>query len=225
MMLPLPPAQSGLLEGLENSFKKIDSRVRELFQLDDVEWALVEDLCEFTLPDYQGDGNTLGYRPTNHKLNTESSRAHPGMAEYCRYLMDVLRAGFGEDKKICATVFHEADGEHLPVRLVAIHLDWPGQKDVRSEALSNEALYQQLQDAADIARANGRNSETNYAGSTLRAYSAVNMSGRKIPTVYLVKPDQQRFWTRSMALRDADAVAADIMAWRSPAAATKPRSA
>jgi len=28
-----------------------------------------------------------------------------------------------------------------------------------------------------------------------------------------------------MALRDADAVAADIMAWRSPAAETKPRSA
>ena len=34
----------------------------------------------------------------------------------------------------------------------------------------------------------------------------------KVPTIYLVKPDRVRYWTRSMALRDADEVVADIMA-------------
>jgi type I restriction-modification system DNA methylase subunit len=225
MMLPLLAAQPRLLEGLENNFEEIDNRVRRLFQLEDAEWALVEDLCGFTLPDYQGDGSTFGYRPTSRKLNKEVSRARPGMAEYCRYFMDVLRAGFGEDKKICATVFHEANKEHLPIRLVAIHLDSPGQEGVRAESLSNEALCQQLQDLADTARANGRNAGANYQRRTLRVYSVVKMDGRKVQTVFLVKPDQRRFWTRSIALRDADAVAADIMTWRNAAAETESRSA
>jgi len=35
-----------------------------------------------------------------------------------------------------------------------------------------------------------------------------------IPTIYLIKPDKIRYWNRSMALRDADEVAADIMMWQ-----------
>jgi hypothetical protein len=33
----------------------------------------------------------------------------------------------------------------------------------------------------------------------------------KVPTIFLIKPDQRRQWTRSMAMRDADEVAAEIM--------------
>jgi hypothetical protein len=225
MMLPLPRAKAGLLEGLKNGFEDVDNRVRQLFELEDVEWVLVEDLCKFTLPDFQGDGDTLGYLSTSRKLNAKNSQASPGMAEYCSYFIDVLRAGFGEDKNICATVFHEVNAEHLSVRLVAIHLDWPGQQIVRSEALSNEDLCKELQSLTDKARAEDRNRGTNHQGRTLRVYSIVIMNGRKVPTVFLVKPDQQRFWTRSMALRDADAVAADIMTWRSAAAENKSRFA
>lgn len=224
VLTPLPEPREGFISGI-NKLEQVDSRVREAFRLDDVEWCLIEDLFDYTMPDFQGDGDTLGYLSTSRRLNTESSRARSGMAEYCRYFMNVLRAGFGEDKNICATVFHEANEEHLPVRLVAIHLDCPGQGGVRAVSLSNEALCQQLQDLADTARANGRNPGANYQGRTLRIYSVVKMDGRKVQTVFLVKPDQQRFWTRSMALRDADAVAADIMTWRNATAETELRSA
>ena len=44
-----------------------------------------------------------------------------------------------------------------------------------------------------------------------RIYDSVELNGVKIPTIYLIKPDKIRYWTRSMALRDADEVAADIM--------------
>jgi hypothetical protein len=40
------------------------------------------------------------------------------------------------------------------------------------------------------------------------------MGESEVPTVFIVKPDQVRYWTRSMALRDADEVAGDIMLWR-----------
>jgi len=37
-------------------------------------------------------------------------------------------------------------------------------------------------------------------------------SGEKVPTVLFLKPDQRRHWTRSQALRDADELAATIIA-------------
>jgi hypothetical protein len=47
----------------------------------------------------------------------------------------------------------------------------------------------------------------------LRLYDTVAAEGKRIPTVFLVKPDQVRYWTRTMAMRDADQVAADIGLW------------
>ena len=33
------------------------------------------------------------------------------------------------------------------------------------------------------------------------------------PTIFILKPDAVRYWTRSMALNDADAVSADLFQW------------
>lgn len=219
LALPLPPKTDAVLDGVK-TFKDVDKKVRQLFLLDDSEWALVEDLCKYTLPDYRGDETSPGYQPTSRKLNQRDPNT-PGIAEYCRHFINVLRAGFGEEKNICATVFHEADAGYLSVRLVAIHLDWPGQQPVCSKALSNESLCKELQSLTDKTRTEERNRGTNCQGRTVRVYSVATISGHKIPTVFLVKPDQQRFWTRSMALRDADAVATDIMTWCSVAAENK----
>jgi hypothetical protein len=52
---------------------------------------------------------------------------------------------------------------------------------------------------------------------TSRIYQTVEVEEkgkmRKVPTVFLIKPNQVRYWTRSVALRDADEVAFDIMQW------------
>jgi hypothetical protein len=45
-------------------------------------------------------------------------------------------------------------------------------------------------------------------------YSEYRHERRSIPTVYIIKPDRVRYWTRSTALRDADEVAADVQLWR-----------
>ena len=36
----------------------------------------------------------------------------------------------------------------------------------------------------------------------------------RVPTIFLIKPDQKRFWTRSMGLQDADDVAVDLFRWQ-----------
>ena len=35
------------------------------------------------------------------------------------------------------------------------------------------------------------------------------------PTIFILKPDACRYWTRSMGLHDADEVAADFVSWQS----------
>ena len=203
-----------MLEGL-TEFRQVDERVRAAFKLEGVEWALVEDLCELTLPDYRGDATSPGYQPTLRKLNAAGSNARAGMAEYCDYFCEVLRAGFGEEKSVCATVYEEVANDYLPVRLVAIHLDWPGQALLRSEPVSNHELRTRIQDLAHTLRIPGRMGADDHQGYNARVYSFVEVDGRRVPTVFLIKPDQRRFWTRSMGIRDADAVSADIMTWRS----------
>jgi hypothetical protein len=47
-----------------------------------------------------------------------------------------------------------------------------------------------------------------------RIYTSTTRNGEQVPTVYLVKPDKIRYWTRAMALRDADEVSADIVLGR-----------
>ncbi|MEM9421524.1 MAG: hypothetical protein AAF986_03305, partial [Pseudomonadota bacterium] len=44
----------------------------------------------------------------------------------------------------------------------------------------------------------------------VRIYDVVD----DMPTIFVVKPDEKRFWTRSMALDDGDKVALDLFQWR-----------
>ena len=223
LALQLPPMRDGLLSGLK-TFKDVDERVREAFSLDDSEWSLVEDLCEYTLPDYRGDVSSPGYQPTSRNVNPSGPHTRPGMAEYGQFLIEVLRTGFGEDKAVCATIYHETGTERLAVRLVAIHLDWPGQQLIQHEALSNHDLCEQVKNLAETLRTDKSGTHGFYQGRTARVYSFVKVGRRQVPTVFLIKPDQQRFWTRSMALRDADAIALDIMTWQGSSAKTESKA-
>jgi hypothetical protein len=53
---------------------------------------------------------------------------------------------------------------------------------------------------------------------TARVYDHVQQQNRRVPTVYLLKPDRRRYWTRSASMRDADAIAGDIMTWQGDSA-------
>ena len=39
----------------------------------------------------------------------------------------------------------------------------------------------------------------------------------KVPTIFIVKPDAYRYWTRSLGLHDADQVAVDFAGWQKAA--------
>ena len=205
--VPLPEPGSDLLAGL-TTFEDVDERVRKLFAFKPAEWTLIEDLVRFTLADFKGDASSPGRRPTKRG-------AEPDLKAYARSFTGVLKAGFGTDKRVCATVFQETTDLNLPVRMVAVHLGWPDADRFRFEPLSQGKLRSRLEELNEkfLATPAGREGGIFYQ-RVARVYDTVERRGVNVPTVYLIKPDRLRYWTRSAAMRDADEVAADLMSWQ-----------
>jgi N-6 DNA Methylase len=210
MRLPLPPLEREILSGIR-TYEDIDSKALASFCLNDAENVLIEDLHAYTLRDFKGWEDSPGRQPTNPDGNHDEIL----LSEYCRYFLRVLRAGFGDDKDIAATIFRVPADSLLPMRLVALHLDSPRVPDVRVEEISSQELLKSLHELdLKMLRTVGRG-ESIYQ-RVARVYDAGEVSGKHVLTVYIVKPDLARYWTRSIAMRDADEVAADLVVWSQP---------
>lgn len=205
--VPLPEPRPDMLAGL-TSFEDVDERVRKLFTFKPAEWTLIKDLVQFTFADFKGDQSSPGRRKTKRGAEAD-------LKAYVRSFAGVMKAGFGADKKVCATVFQETSGQHLPVRLVAIHLGWPDADKFRLAPIAQGKLRSRLQELNEkfLATPQGREGGIFYQ-RVARVYDTVEHRGVKVPTVYLIKPDRLRYWTGSMGMRDADEVAAELMSWQ-----------
>jgi hypothetical protein len=217
LQLPIPESNYSI-EFLRkiSSLDEVDQQIREAFSFKDSEWVLIEDLFNYTLPDFKGDSASPGRKRTHRIDNSQSqNNTEPELTAYCEYFLRVLKAGFGQDKQVCATLFQEQTNTLLPVRLVAIYLNKPDSEGVHVEPIDSPDLMERLENLNKLYIERG---SIEYGGifyqRVARIYDSVELKGVKIPTIYLIKPDKIRYWTRSMALRDADEVAAYIMMWQ-----------
>lgn len=184
------------------TFKKLDDIVFNALEINESEKLLVKDLFDYTLPDFKGNENSIG-------RETTSSKNEISLKKYCETFFRVINAGFGKDKNLRATIFQEKENE-LPVRMIAIHLNYPERKEkIKVDKQTNEELSELLQKLNETFMQNESENENIYYQRVVRVYS--NENG--IPTIYLIKPDQKRYWLRSQALNDADEVSADIVSW------------
>ncbi len=183
---------------------------------------MVEDLFDYTLPDFKGDETSPGRQPTERvRPCTQAAKSEPHLFAYCHYFARVLKAGFGQDKAICSTIYQDAAESPLPVRLVAIHLDWPRDDEIVVEPIDSADLCDRLMDLDQRwLQAGDKNRGGIFYQRVALVYSEYRYKRRSIPTVYMIKPDRIRYWTRSAALRDADEVAAGVQLWRRQARPT-----
>ena len=194
LRVPLPEAADNLLDGLVN-LEDVDNRVRALFRLNPSEWALVEDLFDFTLPDFKGGPNSPGRQRTIRKPAPGRPATEPDLQQYAAQFIRVLKSGFGDQKRISATIFQEPFPERLPVRLVAIHLHWPSRQPVQVEPMGSESLRERLAKLyADCMKAPDNENGFHFERSA-RIYAPHATPKGKVPTVFLIKPDQRRQWT------------------------------
>jgi hypothetical protein len=215
LAVPMPEPRVGLLEDL-GGLGQVDERVRKEFAFKDSEWALVRDLYEYTIPDFKGDETSPGRRITVRSGSSKDlPEVEPHLSAYCQHFSRVLRAGFGQDKAICARIYQDTAEPPLPVRLVAIHLDWPRHEEPVVEPIDSAALCDLLMELdTKWLQAGDQNRGGIFYQRVAMVYSEYRHERRSIPTVYIIKPDRVRYWTRSTALRDADEVAADVQLWR-----------
>jgi len=193
---------------------EVDQFASQLFALKESEYTLIEDLFDYTLPDFKGNFSSPGRQRTHRSIENFSSHIQePDITQYCEYFIRVIRAGFGQDKEVCATIFQESTDNYLPVRLVAIHLNGSINDGIKVETINSQDLFDRLN------RLNKQFMEQDDSAAggifyqrVARIYASTPFDIEQVPTVYLIKPDKIRYWTRSMALRDADEVTADIMA-------------
>ena len=203
--VPIPQLNLPSLANI-NNFEDVDEGIRQAFLFKDSEWALIEDLFKYTLPDFKGNISSPGKRLTQR--NNE-----PELTEYCKYFIKVIKAGFGQRKQVSATIFQQVNGSKISISLVAIHLNHSTNEEIKTEQIDSHILLERLNNLNElfIAHQNSDKSGIFYQ-RVARIYDSVLIDGVQVPTIYLVKPDRVRYWTRSMALRDADEVVADIMA-------------
>lgn len=213
--VPLPRKQPNLLEGV-TTVAEVDERVREVFGFKEAEWLLVEDLAQYTLPDFKGGSDSPGRLATQRSTFVNGAvQQEPELVSYCDAFRRVLQAAYGRDKDIGAVIFSEplTLGERLPVRMVSIYLNTPEHHSVQVEEIQSKALYKRLNSLYKTMLSTEENKNSFYQ-RCVRTYDTVSAyTDQPGLLITLIKPDQIRYWTRSMALRDADEVVADLITW------------
>jgi type I restriction-modification system DNA methylase subunit len=214
LQVPIPELDSNSFQ-LQNikTLDDVDDNIRKSFSFKDSEWVLIEDLFNFTLPDFKGNNFSPGRQKTHRSIiDFFKVIDEPELTEYCEYFLRVIKAGFGEEKQICATIFQEPTDSYLPVRLVAVHLNQLVHEGIKIETIDSQELLELLERLNQIFLTQKEPEDGGiYYQRVARVYDSIDWNGLKVPTVYLIKPDKVRYWTRSMALRDADEIVADIM--------------
>lgn len=205
LRVPIPEPRSGLLDGVR-THEDVDQRIRDAFGFKDAEWVLVEDLFNFTLPDFKGDAKSPGRQRTQRK---ERTTAEPQLHRYCDYFIRVLKAGFGHDKQITATIFQET-GDPLPYRLVAFELGRESESPVQVASLDAPELLNELE---RLNQSWLKHRQVQGGSIYHQRMARIYDHHGDVPAIFILKPDACRYWTRSMGLYDGDEVSADFVRW------------
>jgi type I restriction-modification system DNA methylase subunit len=175
---------------------KIKNKIEELYTLTEDELILINDTINYTLDYFRLKEKSQAADPTFDEIEGEQH-----LIQYIQIAQSTLQNSFG--KLFRAIIFQGADS---PLRVIG--LDWMPDSNNYHDEIILENSRAALEDA--LKNINQYLTEQRSPGvfiqRNVRAYVG-NM-------IYIIKPDQKRYWTRSSALRDADEIYADVMASR-----------
>jgi len=216
LSVPIPEPRANMLDDLHN-FRALDDRTYEAFSLKSSERVLIEDLNNFTLMDFKGDASSPGRQRTIRMgSDIEPATQEPHLAAYCDTFLRVLEAAFGPSEPLCATIYQDDNSAPLPLRLIAIHLERRLRQRISIETITSENLRVNLRQLHEKVLSGNRYQGAVRSQRVATIYDSIRLNGRSIPTFYFVKPDQVRYWLRSAALRDADAIVVEMLEWSKP---------
>jgi len=192
------------------SFEEIDKHTHREFGLTNAEKVLIEDFLQHTLPDALRKGAVPGRSPT-HRME-DPAAPELELSTYAQTFGRVVKATFGANRSVATTILTEPSGSRLPVRMLSLELSAEGGDTVHTESIEADGLLDLLSEfhkhqlSSHVANSDGR------AGFQ-RVMFLLQMHQGHLGSMSLtiVKPDEVRYWTRSMAMRDADQLAGAIL--------------
>jgi hypothetical protein len=174
-------------------YAAIDNEVVIRLGLNESEKILLEELHQVVLPDAQ---RRKGEPPGKQSATPEH------LQDYAATFLKVLRATFGKEKLFSATIFEPPSSDNIPARLIAIQLGLSRNKPVRSQPIQSDQLTALLRRCGELFF---RPTEKQIGFQrVIEAIDQADTPNGKASTLYLVRPNQRRYWLRSLALRDAD---------------------
>jgi hypothetical protein len=218
--VPLPTANCEISD--VDSIQAVDEETRRLFDLTPADWYLIEDFVEHTLPSALQRTPGASHRATSRR-GVAVNAAEPDLSTYATTFARVVRGTFGNDKSVTATIYADSEEKKLPVRMVTIHLDSPDRGQLIIQDMDSDGLLDQLARFARDVLAQSRPASGGLGFQRVAyLFHAERQAGQRTMHLTIVKPDQRRYWTRSMAMRDADQMGEAIL--RAAAAAAEGRS-
>lgn len=179
--------ENQLIEEIE---QQIETTLWDALKLSETERILIEDLLQYSLDAFQNKQKSIAFKPS---LPSERR-------QYAAYLSQTINQflGYGDDLRVWTTIFDI--GPKIPLNLVVLHFNRqkPADHVEVQEAKEMGKLLKTLEQHTYQAHA-----ESIYYRRYLRYYTEDRL--------YLIKPNEKRFWSRSMALNDADEIVAEIL--------------
>ncbi|MCP4374281.1 MAG: N-6 DNA methylase, partial [Deltaproteobacteria bacterium] len=169
---------------------KVQDKIGSLYNLTVDESILINDAINYTL-DYFRRGNSIN--PTYSETTGESH-----LEKYLTVAQRTLANSFSTPFQ--GTIF----SGHAPVRVIGLRAKNRDEKSSIHIEVSAQALENALDEASQYLQ------EQRLSGVFIQRHIRAYVGNM----IYIIKPDQRRYWTQAIALRDADEIYADIMAAR-----------
>jgi len=169
----------------------VNELVTDLYDLNESEMILIDDTIKYTLDFFRKKGKSIAIEPVNENI----------MKEYINTLCKVLNNSFSSPTKVFTGTSNIGNS---PLTVVSARLNKKSDTSEPKVCTQDDELKNVLNRLEDILIQ--ERSPSIYIRRNIRRYSG--------NTVYIVKPNQKRYWNKSSALRDADEIYADIMSWR-----------
>ena len=170
--------------------EKIENTLLAGLNLTETEKVLIEDLLHFSLGAFQDKDHSDAYHPcTTAELK-----------QYTKYLCNTINQFLENTPGLSAWASVFELTLRSPLIVVALRLNQSNEPG-KTEILPGTDMQQVLKDIE--AYTYRKHSESIYYRKFIRYYHG--------DTVYIVKPNEKRCWSRSMGLNDADEIVAEIL--------------
>jgi hypothetical protein len=177
--------------------KAINRKLEDVIGLMENEQILIQDTLNFSLDLFENGENSIGFKQTSE----EENNVYADMI--CTEINLMLQHSM---IKACATIYEVQ--QHDPLNLVVLSFQTRRRKAISKSVSELNNVLKMLNDCSSW-----QNGQGLYGKKQYRYYDD--------NAIYLIKPNQKRFWTRSQAMDDAMSLSSEIESHHSTISAKK----